>query len=51
MWNEEVQVSEFRVQRLMGTRELGIIEVGKGGLPPLLRMARIKVAGASQPYL
>ena len=28
-----------------------MLEVGKGGLPPLFRMARSEVAGASHPSL
>ena len=38
-------------ESFMGDKRTSILEVGKGGLPPLLRIARIKIAGASHPSL
>ena len=47
--SQELEAPTSRALR--GTRESSILEVGKGGLPPLFRMARFEVAGASHPSL
>jgi len=41
----------IRDDRIKVTRGSGILEVGKGGLPPLLQSAPFGRAGASRPSL